>query len=80
MKLETKCLIAETVCESLIGAAAGLCVQRAVIPKLENRFEIFVLTAGGAIAGTYLGSKFGRDFFKTCDKLLETNCVKEFTL
>lgn len=73
MTTETKCVVAEQVCEGLMGLAAGTVVANYIIKHDCNAVEATVLTLGAMIAQWSVGRAFGKQFYKFCDNTFDTD-------
>ena len=72
MKKEIGCVIAAFAMEAIVGVAAGVMLNRFVLPKCTNA-EKAIVTGGTAICGWALGRKLDRTFYKWCDEVLHTD-------
>ena len=63
---EKKCIMAEQVCEVLIGGAAGIVVSNYIFPKC-NKSEKVIVTLGSMVTGWAAGRAFAKTFYKFCD-------------
>lgn len=75
-KTMKKCVIAEQVCEGLIGGAIGVVLCKTVIPKC-NGFEATVVALGTGALGWMIGRDFAKKFYKFCDNTFETEFEDE---
>lgn len=66
-----KCVVAEQICELLIGGAIGIGVSKTVMPKC-NIAEKVVVTLGSALVTYMIGNAFGKKFYKFCDTTFDT--------
>ena len=64
---EKRCVVAEQICEALIGGAIGVVVSNNVLPKCNNIVEKTIVVLGTGVAGFALGRKFAKGFYKYCD-------------
>jgi hypothetical protein len=67
MKTETKCFIAEQVCEGIMGGAVGIILSNNILPKCNNNAEKVVVTLGTTVVGWMLGRSFAKQFYAYCD-------------
>lgn len=67
-----KYVVAEQVCEVLIGGAMGIVLCKTVIPKC-NTIESIVVAAGSGLVSGLVGREFAKKFYKFCDSVHGTN-------
>lgn len=75
-KTMKKCVIAEQVCEGLIGGAIAIVLGKTVIPKCDG-FEATVVTLGTGALGWMVGRGFAKKFYKFCDDTFDTEFEEE---
>ena len=73
MTTETKCVVAETVCEGLMGLAAGTVIANYAIKHDCNAVETTVLTLGAMVVQWSVGRAFAKQFYKYCDNSFGTD-------
>ena len=73
MTTETKCIIAEQVCEGLMGMAAGTVVANYAKNHNCNAIETIGLSLGAMVAQWSVGRAFGKQFYKFCDGTFGTD-------
>lgn len=70
-KTMKKCVMAEQVCEVLIGGASAIILNKTVTPKC-NGLETIVVTLGSGVLGWMVGRGFAKKFYKFCDDTFDT--------
>lgn len=75
-KTMKKCVVAEQVCEVLIGGASAIILNKTVIPKC-NGLETIVVGLGGSVLGWMVGRGFAKQFYKFCDATFDTEFKEE---
>lgn len=70
-KTMKKCVIAEQVCEVLIGGASAIILNKTVTPKC-NGLETIVVGLGSSVLGCMVGRSFAKKFYKFCDDTFDT--------
>lgn len=76
MKKETICKIAEGLGEGLIIAAHGL-IAGDILAASKTIAEKVIITAGVSLSASVICSAFSKQFYETCDDILDTNLLEE---
>ena len=73
MKTETKCMIAETVGELMLGGAVSIVLQNHVYPECDNKTEKVIVTLGTMVGSWMLGRAWAKTFYKFCDGVFDAD-------
>lgn len=68
-----KCVVAEQVCELLIGGALGVVMTNNVMPKCTNGAEKLLVLAGTCVGAWAAGRGFAKKFYSFCDAQFGTD-------